>query len=173
MVELIPEAEESIEKKKAEFGEAQWSELVRRLSLQMIDILWVEHLEVMQAARSSVNLRAYGQRDPLIEYRKEGMRLFKEMQEVVLHRIAEVIPQLQPEALAKEEEELTKARLQAQSTGGDAEIQRDQTTPRTTAQEFGRNELVTISNGTETKEIKFKKAESFLNSGEWNLVRKK
>lgn len=171
VVELIPETAESIEKKKAEFGEEKWNELARRLCLQMIDILWVEHLEVMQATRSSVNLRAYGQRDPLIEYRKEGIRLFTEMQEVVLHRIAEVIPQLKPEALEKEEAELTKARIHAQRAGGDTESQKGTHAPRVSTQEFQRNELVTITDGIDTKELKFKKAEPLIEGGEWNIVR--
>lgn len=168
---FLPAAKEAIDAKRSEFGEEKWNELVQRLCLQMIDILWVEHLEVMQAARSSVNLRAYGQRDPLIEYRKEGIRLFREMQEVVLHRIAEVVPTLQPEALAKEEEELTKARIHAQQAGGGTEATKIAAAPRTSSQEFERNELVTITNGTETQELKFKKAEPLIESGEWQLVR--
>jgi len=172
VIEANPEAAEAIEAKKLEYGEGQWHELVRKLALQMIDILWVEHLEVMQATRSSVNLRAYGQRDPLIEYRKEGIRLFNEMQEVVLHRIAEVIPQLQKEALEKEEEELTKARIHAQKAGGGTEAQKAATGPRVNTQEFQRNDMVTITNGTEERELKFKKAQPLIDSGEWQLKRK-
>ena len=171
VIALVPETEEAIEKKKEEYGEMEWNELVRKLCLQMIDILWVEHLEVMQAARSSVNLRAYGQRDPLIEYRKEGIRLFKEMQEIVLHRIAEVIPQLQKEALQKEEEVLTKARIHAQQTGGTEETKPVSQEPRTSNVEFERNQMVTITNGTETKELKYKKAEELLKEGLWTIVR--
>lgn len=171
VVALVPETKEAIEKKKNEYGDVEWNELVRKLCLQMIDILWVEHLEVMQAARSSVNLRAYGQRDPLIEYRKEGIRLFKEMQEIVLHRIAEVIPQLQKEALQKEEEVLTKARIHAQQTGGTEETKKQTQEPRTNTVEFERNQIVTITNGTETKELKYKKAEELLQSGQWTIVR--
>jgi preprotein translocase subunit SecA len=172
VIELIPEAGEAIEKKKSEFSEEEWNQLVRRLCLQMIDILWVEHLEVMQSTRSSVNLRAYGQRDPLIEYRREGIRLFKEMQEAVLHRIAEVLPQLQPEALEKEEEELTKARIHAQRAGGDSEAIKAASAPRVSNEEFGRNDMVTITNGTETQSLKYKKAEELLKGGEWQIVRK-
>lgn len=171
VVVLVPETAQAIEEKKSEFGEEKWNELVRRLCLQMIDILWVEHLEVMQATRSSVNLRAYGQRDPLIEYRKEGMRLFKEMQDVVLHRIAEVIPTVEPVALQKEEEELKKARMHAQRVGGDTENQKTAQAQRVNTQEFGRNQMVTITNGAETKELKYKKAETLIASGEWSIVR--
>lgn len=171
VVALVPEVENAINAKKAEFGEIVWNEIVRKLCLQMIDILWVEHLEVMQATRSSVNLRAYGQRDPLIEYRKEGIRLFKEMQDVVLHRIAEVIPQVQPEALEREEEELTKARLHAQAAGGDSEQQSAPHTQRVNTKEYERNEMVTITNGTETQELKYKKAEALLATEAWHIVK--
>jgi preprotein translocase subunit SecA len=47
------------------------------ISLEMIDNLWVDHLEAMEHLRSSVNLRSYGQRDPLVEYKREGLRMFK------------------------------------------------------------------------------------------------
>jgi preprotein translocase subunit SecA len=45
-----------------------------------MDMYWMEHLETMEYMRGSVNLRAYGQRDPLVEYKKEGLRLFKELE---------------------------------------------------------------------------------------------
>lgn len=170
VMEAVPEAQEAIEAKRQEFGEDHWNELLRRLCLQMIDILWVEHLEVMQHARSSVNLRAYGQRDPLIEYRREGTRLFKEMQEAVLYRIAEVIPKLQPEALQKEEEELTKARKHAQQAGGNSDSAKAAPAQRVNSGEHGRNDLITITNGTEKKELKYKKAQELLKTGQWRIV---
>ena len=49
----------------------------RMLKLRVIDLLWMEHIEAMEYMRSSVRLRAYGQRDPLIEYKNEGARMFK------------------------------------------------------------------------------------------------
>jgi len=47
--------------------------------LQQIDTLWREHLQAMDALRESVNLRGYGQKDPLIEYKNEGYDMFLEM----------------------------------------------------------------------------------------------
>ena len=52
-------------------------ETVRQTMLQAIDMLWVEHLEAMEHMRSSVRLRAYGQRDPLVEYKNEGAQMFR------------------------------------------------------------------------------------------------
>ncbi len=63
-------------------------EKIRSLKLQVFDMFWVDHLEMMDYLRSSVNLRAYGQRDPLVEYKKEGLKLFKEMEENIENTVA-------------------------------------------------------------------------------------
>lgn len=158
--------------KKQEFGEEVFIDLFRRLALQMTDMLWVEHLEVMSYTRSSVGLRAYGQRDPLIEYRKEGTRLFKEMQEITVHRIAEVLPNLQPQVVAKEELARKQESEAAQEAAGETlESRNVKKEPLIKKEEIGRNEIVTITNGTETKELKYKKAEDFLKEG-WALISK-
>ncbi len=49
---------------------------LRKVVLRSIDLAWMEHLELMDYARSSAGLRSYGQREPLMEYRKEGNQLF-------------------------------------------------------------------------------------------------
>ncbi|HYF10381.1 MAG TPA: preprotein translocase subunit SecA [Candidatus Paceibacterota bacterium] len=74
------EFEAAIEKRKEEVGAEAFYEGARRLLLQTIDMFWVDHLEQMEYLRDSVNLRAYGQRDPLVEYKKEGLRLFKALE---------------------------------------------------------------------------------------------
>lgn len=169
----IPEVADVIKQKRDEFGEETFVEVFRKLTLQLMDLLWVEHLEVMSYTRSSVNLRAYGQRDPLVEYRKEGVRLFAEMQEALYHRIATVLPNVQPQAIDKEQEERkAEAAAAQQSAGQTAESKTQKRQPVAKTQTHGRNDLVTISNGEETKELKFKKAEPLLESG-WQLVDKK
>ncbi len=167
---LAPELAPIITAKEAEFGTDVWTDMVQKLTLQMIDILWVEHLEVMQYTRSSVNLRAYGQKDPLLEYRKEGSRLFKEMQQAVLERMADILPQLQPQALEREEEALRKERIAAQEVrdGAKAGVQKQE--PRTSDVAAGRNDVVTIVKGGETQTLKYKKAEPLLAEG-WTLVK--
>ena len=75
-----PTLPDIVSKKREELG-ASFDPTVRRLLLQVIDVLWVEHLEAMEYLRSSVNLRAYGQRDPLVEYKKEGLKMFQNMEE--------------------------------------------------------------------------------------------
>ena len=74
--------------------EEEKNENVRNLKLQAYDMFWVEHLEMMDYLRGSVNLRAYGQRDPLVEYKKEGLKLFKEMEQNIENTIEENLKKL-------------------------------------------------------------------------------
>ena len=64
---------------------------VRNIMLQTIDLFWVDHLEMMEYLRSSVSLRAYGQRDPLVEYKTEGLRMFKDMENAVSNEIIRLL----------------------------------------------------------------------------------
>ncbi|MGC9605536.1 MAG: preprotein translocase subunit SecA [Minisyncoccia bacterium] len=89
-------AEEVVKKKIAEFGREPFLSAIRVVLLQAIDMYWVEHLEVMDYTRSSVNLRAYGQRDPLVEYKKEGLRLYKEMQAAMRDQFIRILPNIVP-----------------------------------------------------------------------------
>ncbi len=64
---------------------------LRRIILNTIDLLWVEHLEAMDYSKQGVRLRAYGQRDPLIEYKKEGLSLFKAMEAMMIETVIDSI----------------------------------------------------------------------------------
>lgn len=100
------ELETVINDRKKQIGEDSFNEAFRRIVLYVTDILWVENLETMEYLRSSVNLRAYGQREPLIEYRKEGLRLFKEMEQAFREQVISLIKTMNVDAknLPKEEE---------------------------------------------------------------------
>jgi preprotein translocase subunit SecA len=168
----VPETEQRIAEKKELLGEEDFYLVMRRLLLQTIDFFWLEHLEVMEYLRQSVNLRAYGQRDPLIEYRKEGLRMFQSLELGIRERAAELIPQIGVGAFASEEARMKKESAKAQQTGAHHdEAGPDKVTVRNEGK-IGRNELVTITNGTETKELKYKKAELLIASGEWKLERR-
>ena len=88
---LIVSIEEKLEK-----ADEVYISTLRRVILQAMDMFWVEHLEVMDYMRASVNLRAYGQRDPLVEYKREGLQLFKNMEIAIGEEIKKLIPQIQP-----------------------------------------------------------------------------
>lgn len=89
-----PDLKEIITEKRVAVGDNTFFETVRRIALYTTDTLWVEHLETMEYTRSSVNLRAYGQREPLIEYKKEGLRLFKEMEAMFNEQVASLIKKI-------------------------------------------------------------------------------
>ena len=48
------------------------------MSLQILDNLWSQHLEDMESLRESVNIRAWGQRDPLVEYKTESLKIWRD-----------------------------------------------------------------------------------------------
>jgi preprotein translocase subunit SecA len=86
--------EEELKQYKEKFKETTESErinLERFMTLRTIDIFWMEHLETMECLRQSVNLRAYGQRDPLVEYKNEGRRLFGQLIEEIDNAIVEML----------------------------------------------------------------------------------
>ncbi len=169
LVAVRPELTATIEIRTQEMGEPSWFELLRRLMLQIYDALWVEHLEVMQYARGNVSLRAYAQQDPLIEYKREAVRLFKEMEETARERIAELIPRVHIEAVKKDEEALERDREKIITGAAVAQGERDRN-PVKKELVPERNELVRITDGTVTEEMKYKKAEARIKSGTWRLV---
>lgn len=79
------------EEKIAQFGEVPFWDTVKRIMLFSYDSFWVEHIDTMEYIRQSVGLRGYGQREPLVEYRREGLRLFKEMQEKASRQIVNLV----------------------------------------------------------------------------------
>jgi preprotein translocase subunit SecA len=68
----LAEASKIVEEKRKKIGEEAFLEVVRRIALYTTDSLWMEHLEAMDYLRSSVNLRAYGQREPIVEYKRRA-----------------------------------------------------------------------------------------------------
>jgi len=160
-----PTLPDIVSKKREELGES-FDLTVRRLLLQVIDVLWVEHLEAMEYLRSSVNLRAYGQRDPLVEYKKEGLRLFQNMEESYKMQVRHMLGNLGLPAAPSPE-----ARVIPANGGVIHSAARTITAEggRGPAKTYGRNDRVVITNGKETQEMKYKKAEALLAQG-WKIV---
>lgn len=158
-VDSDPALANTIEEKRVQMGDVFYPS-VRHLLLQTIDHLWVEHLEAMEYLRSSVNLRAYGQRDPLVEYKKEGLRLFQTLEETFLHLVSQALPNIGVPAAAaapREARVIDNAIGSIIATGPEA------------GKKYGRNDHVVITNGTERREMKYKKAEALLATGSWRI----
>ena len=137
--------------KIAQIGRERFLTVARQLMLQTIDMYWVEHLEIMDYTRSSVNLRAYGQRDPLVEYKKEGLRLFKEMQAAINGKILDLLPHIAAGVVNQETVELKEVHEQAQTIGsGDGDKANAQASAPKKA-EVGRNDPCPCGSGKKYK----------------------
>ncbi|MBQ9377524.1 MAG: SEC-C domain-containing protein, partial [Schwartzia sp.] len=87
---LVKLAEDSYAAREAEFTPGIMRELEKVVMLRVVDNKWMEHLDHMDMLRQGINLRAYGQRNPLVEYKIEGYNMFEEM----IHQIQTDIARL-------------------------------------------------------------------------------
>ncbi len=87
----VQENKEAYLNKIKEVGEDNMKQIERIASLRIIDTMWQEHLENMESLRESVRIRAYGQRDPLIEYKKEGRIMFEDLMKDIDFKIIDSI----------------------------------------------------------------------------------
>jgi len=94
ILEILEKAgfsKEDYEKRKQEIGEDKAKQIERFIPLKVLDTYWIEHLENMSHLRDSVSLRAYGQQDPLIEYKREGHGMFRHLLDTIDAVIAKAI----------------------------------------------------------------------------------
>jgi preprotein translocase subunit SecA len=105
---LVDDAEAAYDAREEELGEEVARELERRVILSVLDRKWREHLYEMDYLRDGIGLRAMAQRDPLIEYQREGFDLFTAMMDSIkeetvgylFHVEVEVTPEIEEEASA-------------------------------------------------------------------------
>ncbi len=64
-------------------------DLERLFTLQVIDRLWMDHLDALEVMRSGIGLRSYGQRDPLVEFKREAFNMFEELKLLIQHYIVD------------------------------------------------------------------------------------
>ena len=88
---LINLAEQSYEKKEKDLEEKNMRHVEKFVLLRSIDTLWMDHLDNMDYLRDSVRLRAYGQKDPLVEYKNEGIQMFRRLLETIQTTIVNTI----------------------------------------------------------------------------------
>jgi len=83
---LVKTDYEKISKLAGQAG-INWQQVEKAVLLRSIDMLWVEHLEAMDHMRAGIGLRGYGQRDPLIEYKKEAYILYNELNNLIQKQV--------------------------------------------------------------------------------------
>ncbi|MFH1402156.1 MAG: preprotein translocase subunit SecA [Patescibacteria group bacterium] len=139
-----------IKQKRILMGEDNFLDITRRIMLQTIDMFWVEHLEIMDYLRSSVNLRAYGQRDPLVEYKKEGLKLFHEMQNSINEHILKLISNIDADIFLKNMEATATRAIQTQAETINQPTQ-SLGNPITKSDKVGRNDPCPCGSGKKFK----------------------
>ena len=106
-------AEECYEQRELLFGEENMRELEKVVMLRVVDQKWKEHLDHMDMLREGINLRAYGQRNPLVEYKIEALDMFEEMEGSIMDQIASLmyhVSIVMPQPQAEEADEEAQAR---------------------------------------------------------------
>lgn len=129
-------------------------EIEKQVLLRSIDNLWVEHLVAVDYLRTGIGLRGYGQRDPLVEYKKETYRMFNELlsliQKEVVYSIFKVSAgiQMAPSIMQAANMEFAGADGTADSSPTPVSAK---STPASGAQEMGRNDLCYCGSGKKYK----------------------
>jgi preprotein translocase subunit SecA len=87
-------------------------ELERVATLRVIDEQWKEHLYEMDLLKEGIGLRAYGQKDPLIEYKKEGFEMFTQMLDRINEGVLQFVYRAQPQIMPQIEVQPVAQRMQ-------------------------------------------------------------
>jgi len=86
---LVKLAQENYKKMQEQFKETElnFKEIEKAILIRSIDTLWIEHLEAMSHMRQGIGLRGYGQKDPLVEYKKEAYQLYGELNGLIQKQV--------------------------------------------------------------------------------------
>ncbi len=152
-MQLDEEGLAQLEEKKEKLGDEAWNETLRRVAMFIIDRLWTDHLDIMDNARASVNLRAYGQREPIVEYKREGLKLFRELEQNYIMQVADIMRNLETDPAKQEAQAPITSQVNVKKSDGS---------------EFERNDKVVVTKDGEEKEVKYKNLDKALIDG-WSI----
>ena len=178
---LIVENSKEVYKSKYEsFGKSRLL-LEKQVMLQVLDVHWKEHLSEIDHLRGSIGLRAYAQKNPKNEFKQEAYSMFESMLDAIDAETVRALfsidivskDQLKEikEKEKKEAEEITKTSKTSEQLSTNTEINNESDNQLIRQEvKIGRNQLIKITNGQETKEIKYKKAKPMIDTGEWKII---
>jgi preprotein translocase subunit SecA len=166
-----------VEKKLSELDEEQFLNTAQKISLQAVDMLWVEHLDTMDETKNSSRLRSYGKEDPVVVYKQEGKRLFENLMDNIDEQIRKLVPNIGEGEFKRERAKLQASKQkveQAEKKGGGGGEKKPQPATSDTpthpdGTEIGRNDMVVISKSGEKKEMKYKKAKRLIDNEDWTF----
>ena len=158
------EIKAAVEEKKKALGADVFYNSIKMLYLQTNDMFWMDQLEAMEYLRGSVNLRAYGQRDPLVEYKKDGLSMYKRMEQSIIEEIYRLVPHIGGMTV-----NATPAPVQVQTNAAAlGKVDAAAIAAISGEEKAGRNDKVIVVKNGEEREIKFKKLEEYVKEG-WTV----
>ena len=139
--------EESYAKKETAFTSPVMREIERIVTLRVVDEYWMDHLDAMTDLRQGIGLRAYGQTDPVIEYKREGFEMFEAMIEAIREEIVRrmFLAQVRPQAELKREKV---AKVTSEGGASDKTVRRQPTVKKV---KVGRNDPCPCGSGKKYK----------------------
>ena len=149
-------ATEKYAEKEKEIGNEELRELERVVMLKVVDQKWMDHIDAMDELKNGIGLRAYGQQDPVVKYRIEGMDMFDEMVLDIKHDVVKILMNLRKQEEVKREEaaKITGAALQTLNSLDNDQKQVKSTINRTVVKQgpqVGRNDLCPCGSGKKYK----------------------
>jgi preprotein translocase subunit SecA len=142
---LLGLAKDAYDLKEKQIGFPTMRQIERAILLRSIDMLWIEHLDAMQSLREGIGLRGYGQRDPLVEYKREGYRYFEELLANIQKQVVYTIYKVKVEV----KKPLPMESAQKMTSGGDSS-KTSQSKPKKKEQ-VGRNDPCPCGSGKKYK----------------------
>ena len=132
------------------FGEENMRELEKVVMLRVVDNHWMEHLDRMDMLREGINLRAYGQRNPLVEYKIEALDMFEAMEAAIQNDIAKLMYRV---SIVTQEQQQLQDRLQTAraSHGDESDATEAKKKPARNKNDIGRNEPCPCGSGKKYK----------------------
>ena len=153
--ELEKQAHSKYEEKEQEIGSEQMRELERVVLLKVVDEKWMNHIDSMDELKNGIGLRAYGQQDPVVKYRMEGMDMFEEMTANIKVDVVKILMNIrkQGEVRRQETAKITGAALEAINSvdGGKAINVNENKTVVNEGPKVGRNDPCPCGSGKKYK----------------------
>ena len=194
---VVVDVDKAIENEGHEVARA----LERTAVLSTIDDKWMEHLRELDSVKEGIGLRAFGQKDPLLEYKREAFDMFKQLLDEInqnaISLIWKAIPEMQADQQKLQQAQKEKAKVdmnraktqhtdstnmgfrqaagqEQNGSGGQGQRSDQKPQPVTVEDEPGRNDYVKIQNMSSGKviDIKWKKAKRMINDEGWILIEK-
>lgn len=147
LIQRIKEAANKLyEEKETEFPEAEMiREAERVILLKVIDRKWMDHIDDMDQMRQSIGLRAYGQRDPLVEYKFAGFDMFEEMEDAIRQDTVKAMLHIRVEQKVEREEVAKVTGTNKDDTSAKAPVKRK-------SAKIGRNDPCPCGSGLKYKQ---------------------